>query len=158
MNETVEKPAGAGRGVKVALVASLALNLLLGGLIAGAALRHHRDMGPGDRAGAAFAPYFESLDRKDRAALRDDLFRRVPGLRDMRRERAEDARAFIDAVRADPFDPEAAEAVLTRQLGRAAERLDDGRELFLARLSAMSAAERQDYADRLEHELKRGRD
>ncbi|MCB2139263.1 MAG: hypothetical protein KDE17_08735, partial [Rhodobacteraceae bacterium] len=46
MNETVEKPAGAGRGVKVALVASLALNLLLGGLIAGAALRHHRDMGP----------------------------------------------------------------------------------------------------------------
>ncbi len=35
MNETVEKPAGAGRGVKVALVASLALNLLLGGLIAG---------------------------------------------------------------------------------------------------------------------------
>ena len=93
-----------------------------------------------------------------RAALRDDLFRRVPGLRDMRRERAEDARAFIDAVRADPFDPEAAEAVLTRQLGRAAERLDDGRELFLARLSAMSAAERGDYADRLEHELKRGRD
>ncbi len=158
MNETVKAPTPAGRGVKVALVASLALNLLLGGLIAGVAVRHHRDMGPGGRGALTFAPYFDSLGRADRAALREEMLRRMPALREMHRERGEDVRAFLEVIRADPFDREVAEAVLEQQLGRASRRLDEGRELFLERLAAMSPEERQAYADRLEKALDRKRD
>lgn len=158
MNETVKAPTPAGRGVKVALVASLALNLLLGGLIAGVAVRHHRDMGPDERGGLTFAPYFESLGRADRAAMREEMLRRMPALREMHRERSEDVRAFLQVIRADPFDPEAAQQVLEHQLGRAARRLDEGRALFLERLAAMTPEERQAYADRLEKALDRRRD
>ncbi|MCT8328380.1 periplasmic heavy metal sensor [Albidovulum sediminis] len=158
MNETLKAGGGAGRGVTVALVASLALNLLLGGLVAGAAVRHHRDMGPGDRGGLAFAPYFESLGRADRAAMREEMLRRMPALREMHRERSDDVRAFLEVIRADPFDPEAAGKVLEHQLGRASRRLDEGRELFLERLAAMTPEERLAYADRLEQALGRKRD
>lgn len=152
MSESEKTPAAPGKAVTIALIVSLALNLALVGLIAGAALRHHRGIGPGgDRA--AFAPYLDALPRADRGHLRSEMFHRMPGLRDLGRERSEDFAAFLGALRAEPFDPAAAAAVLDRQTGRAAQRLAEGRALFLERIAAMSRAERMHYADRLEEAL-----
>ena len=156
MSEVEQKPKTPGRGVKIALAVSVTLNLLLAGLIAGAVLRHEHGGGPDDDR-AAFAPYLDALPRSDRGELRAEMFRRMPDLRDLRRERADDFRAFVTALRAEPFDPDAAEAVLERQVGRAAHRLEEGRDLFLERLTAMSDEDRLAYADRLEKSLSRNR-
>ncbi|MCV2868792.1 periplasmic heavy metal sensor [Defluviimonas sp. WL0002] len=156
MTQAEKTPRAPGRTLKIALVLSLAVNLLLVGLIAGAAVRHRHGGGPGDDR-AAFAPYVEALPRAQRGGLRSEMFHRMPDLRDLRRERAEDLAAFVSTLRAEPFDPSAAAAVFDRQMARAGRRLEAGRVLFLDRIAAMSADERREYADRLEQNLAGGR-
>jgi hypothetical protein len=66
-----------------------------------------------------------------------------------------DVEDLLATLRADPFDPAAAEAALAAITRRATDRLDLGRELMADRILAMSDAERLAFADRLERGLKR---
>jgi uncharacterized membrane protein len=148
---------GGGRGLRIALAISLALNLLVVGVAGGALLAGAghpprpvvRDLG--------FGPFGQALSPADRAALRDAFAAEAPDMRGMRREMRSDLARLLAALRADPFDPAALRAALESQGARARERLDLGQRLLADRLVAMSVAERQAFADRLQAALSRGR-
>lgn len=138
--------------LKRGLILSLAVNLLLAGLLAGAFARGHMlAMRPG---GAGFGPLGMALSREDRRALRD----RFAGEgQDWKAFRAAGQRDFSDLatiIAADPFDRAAAAAVLDRQAGALAQRMTAARGLLLDRIAAMTPAERAAFADRLRAALR----
>lgn len=144
-----------GRGLRIALGISVALNLLVAGLVAGAVLR---DGGPRERMlrDLEFGPFTEVLSREDRDGLRRDFLARSGGFRDMRAEMRSDFDALLGALRAEPFDIGAARAVLEAQQTRMQSRLALGQELLLERVAAMTPAARAAFADRLEERLRHG--
>lgn len=144
-----------GRKLRIALAVSVALNLLILGLVAGAVLR---DGGPHGRMvrDLDFGPFTEALTPEDRDALRRDFIRQAPDLRDMRRQMRDDFSTLLAALRAEPFDVEALRGVVANQGDRMAARLELGQDLMLARIAAMTPAERAAFADRLEQRLERG--
>ena len=148
-------PPPGGRKLRIALAVSVALNLLILGLVAGAVLR---DGGPHGRMvrDLDFGPFTEALTPEDRDALRRDFIRQAPDLRDMRRQMRDDFSTLLAALRAEPFDVEALRGVVANQGDRMAARLELGQDLMLARIAAMTPAERAAFADRLEQRLERG--
>lgn len=156
MDEAV-KATGSGKGLRIALAVSVALNLLILGLVAGAVLR---DGGPRGRmmGDVAFGPFTEALAPEDRAALRREFVQRLPGMRDVRRQMRADFAGLLAALRAEPFDMEAVRGLIAGQSDRMAERLALGQDLLLGRIGAMTPQARADFADRLEDRLRRGPD
>ena len=148
------KPPGdrpsSGRGLKWALFLSLALNLLVIGALAGAAMRH-RMAPPGPVGFDPVARFWADAPgaaegRADRGAWRDRLAARTED----RAERAVRMQALSAALRADPFDASAVESLLAAERAAFALRLETGHAGFLDRLSGMSASERARFAERLE--------
>lgn len=147
------KAASPARGVKIALAISVALNLAVAGLAAGAWLGGgHRDM-PRDMS---FGPFSAALDDGDRKAIRRALLGRMGEFRSARAEARAEFETLLDTLRADPFEPEAMKAALAAIETRNAERLELGRSLIETRLIEMSDADRRAFADRLEKGLRRG--
>lgn len=173
MSETMEQPntppaappppptqppvpaAKVGKGLRIALGVSVAVNLLILGLVAGALLR---DGGPRERLvrDLDFGPFTEALSPEDRDALRRAYVARSPDLGGMRQEMRTDLEAFLAALRAEPFDPAALVRVMENQQGRMARRIELGQDLLLERLTAMDGREREAFAERLERRLRRG--
>ncbi|MHA6262515.1 periplasmic heavy metal sensor [Arenibacterium sp. CAU 1754] len=128
---------------------SLALNLLFVGLFVGAAMR----FGGPDRkppqpsVGAAL---FREMPREDRRALFSSMrsHREINGGR-----RASEAQAVIQALRAQPFDPDALSRVVGQQLNRRSTWLAATQDDWLARVADMSAQDRNAYADRIEQAM-----
>jgi hypothetical protein len=105
-----------------------------------------------------FGPYTETLTREDRAALRGAFNAAAPEVHEHWREMAADMSRLAAVLRAEPWDPAAADAVLTRQGARAAERFALGRRLFLERLGEMKPEARAALADRIERTaMRRGK-
>lgn len=145
--------AGGPRWMKLALAVSVALNLAVAGLAAGAWLREGPRRGmPHDMS---FGPFTEALNDVDRRELRRAFAERLPGFREARQEIRTDLETLLATLRADPFDQTAAEDALAAIARRAGDRLDLGRDLIAGRIVAMSATERRAFADRLERGLKR---
>ncbi|GAB4388040.1 periplasmic heavy metal sensor [Albidovulum sp.] len=138
-----------------ALVASLALNLLVIGAIAGAAIGHHRGPPREGIRDVGIGPYSEVLSPADRAALREAYRREAPDLRDGRRQAQKDFAALADALQAEPFDLARVEAVISRQTGRLAQRIDLGGRLLVERIATMSPEERRGLAERIQAQLVR---
>lgn len=147
--------ARAGRGLRIALGVSLALNLLVVGVVAGAFLR---EGGPRDRMvrDLDLGPLTDAFRAEDRMAMRREFIRRMPALRDMRDAMQQDFGALLAVLRREPFDRAAAQGVLENQRQRMQERVDLGQELILDRLAAMSPEARAGFADQLERRLRRG--
>ena len=139
------------RTMRRLLVASLALNLLGLGLIAGAVVSGGPD---GRQRGPemAMGPLARALDAEDRRALARAL-RDRDDLRGAGREDHEAAMSEIAAaLRADPFDVPRARAALEERAA-AIDSIEAGmREMLLARLAAMDREERSALAGRLEHD------
>lgn len=142
------------RGVKIALALSVALNLAVAGLAAGAWLRD------GPRGGMprdmSFGPFSEALDDADRKAIRRSLLSRVGEFREQRQAAKAEFEALLVALRAEPFDPAAMQSALAAIEARNSERLELGRTLIETRLTEMSPEARRAFADRLEKGLRRG--
>jgi uncharacterized membrane protein len=148
------KPAPTSRGVKIALAVSVALNLAVAGLAAGAWLRD------GPRGGMprdmSFGPFSEALDDADRKSIRRSLLSRVGEFREQRQAAKAEFEALLVALRAEPFDASAMQAALAAIETRNSERLELGRTLIETRLIEMSPEARRAFADRLEKGLRRG--
>ncbi|AWB47946.1 hypothetical protein HYN69_04925 [Gemmobacter aquarius] len=144
-----------GKGVRIALAISVALNLLVIGLVAGAVLR---DGGPRGRMGndLALGPFTEALAPADRAALRQEFMQRMPEMRDARRQMRADFKGLLLALRAEPFDVAAVRGLIAGQSERMAGRLAVGQDLLVGRIEAMTPEARAAFADRLEEGLRRG--
>lgn len=145
------KPAGRNWG-RVLLGVSLTLNLLVIGLAVGAALRFG---GPGtaDRPPPSIgATLYRELPREDRKAMRSAM--KSPE-KARKSDRKAEARRLGDALRAQPFDVDAVQSVLSEQAQARADWQGGVQQAWLARVTAMSDAERSDYADRLQKALTR---
>ncbi|MHA6326834.1 periplasmic heavy metal sensor [Roseivivax sp. CAU 1753] len=133
---------GTPRAVKLTLFASLALNLLIVGLIAGTWISEgppRRDPGP-----AGFA-YIRALDAGDRQAIGAQMRDRRP-----RGAGTGEAHQALRLLRTDPFDAAGFDAFLTRQAQRGQAVREVGQGALVARIAGMDAAARAAYADRLE--------
>lgn len=151
-----------GRGWRVVLVASLALNLAVLGAAGGWVLRH--GLGPDHRHGPHAArmaqmggPLTRALDAEGRDAVAAQL--RSDGAAQGARRAA--LRASLEALLADlrarPFDPARVEARLAAQRAQVTGRLEAGHAALLTHLAGMSDAGRAAYADRLEETLRHWR-
>lgn len=140
----------AGRGMKIALILSLTLNLLILGIVGGAMFAHGGPDGPGRIRDVGFGPYTEALSGEDRKALREAFIKAAPDFRKGREEAQADVARLAAAIRAEPYDRAAVEAVMADQGQRIEKRLMLGRGLFLDRLDAMGPEGRAALAGRIE--------
>ena len=151
-------PAQTGRGLKIALAVSLALNLLILGVVGGAVIKSRGPDGPMMARDLAFGPFTEALTREQRRdLLRGMGMTREGGGRAMREEVRRDFDAVLAALRAQPFDPASFAAVIAQQNERLTVRVAQGRTALVALVSVMTPEERQRYADALEREAPGGR-
>lgn len=137
--------------LRLAFGASLALNLLVIGLVAGTAFRYGGKDGMRPPPSSFGATMYRQLSRDDRRALRAAM--KNGGPKDQFARRKSEAQAIGAALRADPFDADAVETLLE---GQASQRRDwqmSVQTAWMARLEKMSPAERTAYADRLEQAL-----
>lgn len=136
------------RWMRFALVVSLAVNLAVVGLVGGTILAHRGDH-PEGRNGPdiSIGALPQALDREDRRALREVV---MAHRKDRRAAALEDLKALSTALRADPFDPGAVQAVFDRQIARMTDGLRNGQQVMAQRFAAMTAAERAAVADRLD--------
>lgn len=139
-----------GRGMKIALILSLTLNLLGLGIVGGAMFAHGGPDGPHGVRDIGFGPYTEALSDDDRRALREAFLKAAPDFRKGREEARADIEALAAAIRAEPYDRAAVEAVMGDQAERIEKRLELGRGLLLDRLDAMGPEARAALADRIE--------
>lgn len=153
MSETPGTTVPAKRGwVKYLLILSLGLNLLFVGLSAGAMLRRHpHQQFDGGRAISALGLrfYYRALDDGAKSAL--DAA--IDGNRSRIRAGRDNYRAHLallaEAIRAEPYDRTAVQAVLDAQAAAITGNIALGQELLLDRISAMPPKARQALADRL---------
>jgi uncharacterized membrane protein len=100
------------------------------------------------------APYVRALPRDERRALHRAIRSEHP--KSGREARKAVYQDMLAALRADPFDAGAVQAVLENQRDRVASVQAAAQTQWMATVQAMSAQERSAYADRLEEVLKRG--
>ena len=150
-------PPKPGRGLRIALAVSVALNLGVAGIVGGSFFHDGgggrsnmiRDMG--------FGPFDEALTPDDRDALRKSMVQRAGDLRAARQQMESDATAILTALRASPFDPAGLTAALGAQEQHLADRLTLGTGLMRDFLVALPQDERAEFADRLEEHMRHGR-
>jgi uncharacterized membrane protein len=140
-----------------ALVASLAVNLTVGGLALGAYL-HGPPPGHGGFRDLGFGPYDAALRPADREALRGAMRAKAGDLAALHGEMAADNAAILSALRAMPFDPAQLNTALDSQQKHLGARMKLGSDTIGDYLASLSPQDRADFADRLEQRLLRGRD
>ncbi len=146
------------RWTRIALVVSLALNLVVAGLVAGAFL--HGPPRPGGHPGLSalgFEPFVSALPKQDRRALGRALAARESSFRDRRAALRREFGALLAALRAEPYEHAAVERIVTAQEAQIAASRALGRTLLLDHIGTMDAAERAAYAAELEKGLRRWR-
>lgn len=149
-------PPATGRGLRIALAVSVALNLGVLGLAAGAIL-HDGPGRPGMVRDMGFGPFDAALRPEDRDDIRKSLMRHAGDLRTARAEMQADAKAILAALRAEPFDPAQLTGALGAQQQHLAERLKLGTGVIGDFLVNLPAEDRIAFADRLEAQMKHGR-
>lgn len=155
MNAASETPARRmPRWARITLIVSLAANLAIAGVVGGALLR-----GP-DRDRPLYLPIdgfraiSEAMPQTARDALRQDLRGRRDEIRNTRQALQETHRAFISAVRAEPFSAEAVNAVLDEQADRWQQFSNRNREMLVRHIARMSPEARAQFAANFEEQLK----
>lgn len=161
MTETLPPPKSPRRrGLKIALILSLAVNLLLIGLLAGGAMRTARlDEVAGGR------PDLRALWRALPDEARDHLRETARGSgsagaysrpdREARRARAAMLNAALaEALRAEPFDLQGFASLLAGDRDEAARRIDAAHQVLAGQIGALSPADRAALAARFEANLR----
>lgn len=145
------------RGVRIALVVSVALNLLVAGFLVGGWLDRTPQRDPSLRGAGPMAPFAAAMEPEDRrallAGLRDEGGEGRPGPREFRARLA----TLLETIRAEPFDAAGFRDLLAGQRRAAVSRQEAAEHLLVERIAGMTAEERVAYADRLETVFSRPR-
>lgn len=149
---------GAAPWMKWLLAGSLALNLAVLGLAAGAMWRAHGWSGPshGVRHGGYARPYIAALGHDARRDLLGQMRGRrgaMPAPQEMQAQYA----AVLAALTAQPFAPDTLKRALADQAQAAQQFEQDAHAAFLQMVLDMSPAARADYAARLGRIMAHGR-
>ena len=157
MTEESTKPQR--RWLVPALLVSLAINLLIVGIVVGFAISpkgpKNTERVSGHARSIIGAPFVRALPKEDRQALVKAIGAERGRLRENRAALRARFEALLIALRADPFDAVAISQLLQDQRSVAIRRQRIGENLLVERLSAMSPDERAAYAERLAHALRR---
>lgn len=145
---TTTQAGGSPRWMRLALVVSLAVNLGVAGLVGGTFFSH-RGGPPEGRDGSDISIWAlpQALSREDRRILRETM---LAGRKDRRAAAIADLGALSAALRADPYDAAAVQAVFDRQIARMSDGLRSAQTAMAGRFNAMTPAERAAIADRLD--------
>jgi len=134
-------------------VASRGVDRSISGAIGGVMLRHG---GPPPRVAINFAePYAAALPRDMRRRMMREIQQSDAAAPLRPRVRRQQYQNVLDALRAEPFVPEALGALVGAQAESAWDLQSTAQSVWLAEVSSMSAAERAAYADAIEANLKR---
>ncbi|SPJ23012.1 periplasmic heavy metal sensor [Palleronia abyssalis] len=136
---------------RIVLVCSLVLNLLVLGIVVGAAFDHDRPWDRRGRVAGPMGPLVWALPDEDRQAMIQRL-QVGPRDRGARRARFE---ALLSAVRADPFDPEALAQMFAEQRRRGSLELARAESALIEVLTDMTPAERSTFAQSLSDRMRR---
>lgn len=157
MSDGNMKAPGMRRGVRILLFASLAVNLLVAGLVIGAMVSHRFDgHGKRPRFSQAGGPLTAALTREDRRAVGRNVRKTLRAERPSKETIMEEFSNVIRALKQSPYEPQAVRAAVERQMQYMVRRADLSVEALLTRLNEMSAEERAAYAGRLQEVLERG--
>lgn len=148
-------PARTRGWVKVLLAVSLALNLGVAGLAAGAWLGHEK--GGGSRRDSGLGPLASAMTREDWRAMRPAWVSRNPDLGRGEAALRADYDPLLAALRTEPFEVAALHEALTRISESNARRLSAAREVIGGYLASLDEGARMAYADRLEAALNRAK-
>lgn len=143
------------RSLRILLFASLAANLVVAGLVAGAVLgKDHRDGRKLPRDSDFMGAYTRALPDQDRRAIGRSIreYHRKSGI--SREQAREQFQEMLATLRTTPFDAQAMRTQMDAQAEASFERRRAAQQFWLDRISAMSDAERQDYADQIEAQVK----
>lgn len=156
---------GGGEGrrwLRIALIASLAVNLLLMGAIGTRWVGHerghwHQRAGEARRLPIGLNLYARAMDDEARAALeaaveaqRDTFAARRAGVRGQ-------MDGLVTTIVADPFEPQAMAAALAAQRAAMGDYIGHAHRLLIEQVSAMDAGERQAFAEGLRREIEKRR-
>jgi len=143
-NDTAARPGGSSFKLRLALVVSLALNVLIIGAVAGAVLvsRHHGWHGHGFK-GAGLAGFARTLppDRGD--AIRQKLESNRASLAPLRKEKREAREAARSVLMTEPFDVEKFKAALERAVEAGVKEKRARMALFAETAASMTPEERR---------------
>jgi uncharacterized membrane protein len=145
-----EQPQGLTRRGSVLLMASLALNLLILGTIAGSvfASRGERIAAPGGPTPAlngGIPGFVRTLPKERRAALRESVEQFQRAARPLRVEAFKSRVAAADALVVEPFDPERLKAAMWRLSDAEARLRSQSVDILVGVASKMTSAERQQF-------------
>lgn len=158
MTESMPPAPKPRRWLMPVLLVSVALNLLVVGVIAGSWLSPDGPRRGGDdrRAvrGVLGEPFFRALPDEHRRELVSEIRQRGETFRDGREALRQRVANFLGALRAESFDRAEVKRLMDEQRRVATDRQDFGEALLLDRLEAMTSGERTSYADALEARLK----
>ena len=155
MTERLQKPR---RWITPLLVASLAFNLMIVGIVVGWALspdgprKERRDVGA--VRGLVGEPFARALPAEDRRALLQSAVEDRDRLRENKEALSRRFAEFLAALEAEEFDPERLRSLLSEQRDAAIRRQEIGEDFLIERLSVMTRDDRVAYAERLREQLK----
>lgn len=138
------------RGLRILLFVSLALNLIVVGLAAGAFFGGSHKSPRLPRETDFMGAFTQALSDRDRREVGREIRRhhRREGI-DRAAARVE-FEAMLTLIRSTPFDADDLRALLTKQARQGADRRAAAQDIWLSRVASMTDAERQDYADQIE--------
>lgn len=147
------------RWVKILLVLSLAMNLLIIGLVVGVV--SERRLGGGDDIARvalrdiAYSPYARALSRGDRKIIGEMMRKELGADRENIPKLRENYRDLLQVLRAATYDDAKARRLIDEQQAFVVNRQQLGQRLMLERLNAMTPKQRKQFAKRLERVLAR---
>lgn len=138
--------------VRILFIISVALNLLVAGIVVGGFFAHDRH-GPQPKFDPVGGPLGAAFSEKDRDAMRREAQAEGADLPALRGRFHEDVAQLVTLLEAEPWDPEAVQAQLREMRSRGMARADLGEKVMVAHLGQMSADDRRAYAERLRERL-----
>lgn len=152
MAETQKTPRRWGR---ILLVASLALNLAVIGIVAGAVFMGGKKGGH-QRFDLTVGPLTRAMEPEQRDAVREALRESGAFERGERSAIRVDVAVLTATLRADVFDETAFREALNRQRARLQTAQDAMLDAVAASVTDMTPKDRAAFADRLEEQMRRG--
>ncbi len=150
-SEPTSNPRRSPTWMRILLGVSLALNLAVVGLAIGASFRVLGPGGPPPPPHSFGGALIRGLPVEDRK----DISRRARDTLGSRRDHRADAERLITALRSDPFDQAAVAGLIEAQSSGRQAWAAALQSAWLEKVTAMTADERQAYADALEEAEKR---
>ncbi|MCP5074791.1 MAG: periplasmic heavy metal sensor [Rhodobacteraceae bacterium] len=141
--------------VKPVLIASLAINLVVLGLVVGAAFGGHHRPGPGIKAPQGVRSYISAMTPEQREVFDQRSLHSLSGSIKTLRKLRTGHKDVMAAIVTAPFSEDNLRAAMDRQRGDVSAIMGEFQEELIVTLVAMSDEERMQYVERMKEMRKK---